>query len=303
MKKGNLAENILEIHTEGGSLIAKRLFLGTQEKPDYLFVWSQSSIPIDEDLGNGFFNSKQKPINSIEELLNDIFKRYPEIFYLSAHYIHNDYKLSVTKKLRSLIKNGKVKVSKMMSFDSWLSELEVTLNELTDLSPFDSKEFVEIIEKFSKRQLYIMEQNGWNRLDFSHSNFDSIDEYSEFLESNNLKNADGYFCDLNKSGVYAYFFGEKCLYVGKAKKLKDRIINHYKSAHNYVKKSNPKDGKRQRELFNYYLKEPLTLFYFVLDDKYNSKVGEHLRVTIEGMLQLEYKPEYDEKLAYTQQCI
>jgi len=292
-------EKILELGSEGGSLIVNRIFVGYRKDntPEYFFKWSTSEMGLEDNETISSSNIDSR-INDFDAFFNDLNKiHFTPILY--PIFIHNQYKLEIIKHFRKLIGSDKIKINDFNNIDRWLECLNVNQYDLTTASPFYTSDFIESINKFTKHNWFIAEQSGWNRIDMTHSNFTSEKEYTKFLLNENQKNADGYLNDLNKSGLYCFFYGDKCLYIGKAKKILNRLVDHYKSSTNYIKPNNPKDGRRQRELFHYHSKEKLSIFYICLDDKYESKTGELIRGTIEGMLQLELKPEFDLNINYT----
>ena len=65
----------------------------------------------------------------------------------------------------------------------------------------------------------LLEWDNWHKIDgFNHTCNKSKKEFREFIERPLGK----------KSGLYAYFNSDgECLYIGKAKYLKNRITDHY----------------------------------------------------------------------------
>lgn len=305
MKKNN-KEVIFEILAEGGSITAYRSFVGYDKRKnaEYIFFYETSEMDVDTNGNeNGIGNRSKLEIIDFDTFWKKTVKKYPTIYELHLNFMHKDYKLNVTLDLRKRILKNQIQINDLYSKQSWLKNLDVKEYELIDKSPFYHKEFVELLSKYSNKSISIEEQSGWNRIDTVHSKFETIEQYKKYLSENNEKNSDGFFNNLENSGIYAYFNGEKCLYVGKAKKINNRLIDHFKSSKGIVKKSNPNDGKRQREMFGFYKNEQISIFYMEVDDKYKTGTGELLRKTFEGILQLEYKPEFDEKKDYTQQKI
>ncbi len=305
MKKNN-KETIFEILAEGGSITAYRSFVGynKMKNAEYILFYETSEMDIDvngEEYGTG--NRSKLEIIDFDTFWKKTVKKYPTIYELHLNFMHKDYKLNVALDLRKRFLKNKIQINDLYSKQSWLENLDVKEYELIDKSPFYNKEFIELLSRYSNRSLNIMEENGWNRIDIMHSKFETIEQYKKYLSENNERNFDGFFNNLANSGVYTYFDGENCLYVGKAKKISNRLIDHFKSSKGIVKKNNPNDGKRQREMFGFYKNKQITIFYMEVDDKYKSGTGELLRKTFEGMLQLEYKPEFDEKIDYTQQFV
>ena len=282
---------VLEILAEGDSLVVRRIFLGRDKykQPEYLFQWEVSGMGL-EDNEPGISVSGENSYTNMQNLLEALIKKYPEIFLLYANLIHKDYHLSFVKFIRKLIQKGEFKINELDK--SWLDKLDISKDELTAEAPFEAEEFVKYLDDFvQKNRIYISEIKGWDLKNYSHSDFQNTREFSKFLDSLNKRNANGVFCDINKAGVYAYFIGDKCLYIGKAKKIKDRLLAHYKSAH---LKSIPKRGKKHKELFSRYVDDRLDVYHICIDDKYESKTGELYRKTIEGMLQLKYEPEFEQ---------
>ena len=299
-------EKILQILAEGGGIEVYRNFIGKNENnnPEYLFFWSTNEKLISEGSNGIALTSKRKPIKHFIQLWNILLKKYPNLYELHLEYLHNDYKIEILYDLRKKILSKKININELYSLDSWLNNLNIMKYELTEKSPFENSKFLDLLNKFVSNSFNISTIYGWNKIEnVIHSKFENISEYETFLIENNIIDCDGNNNNIENSGIYAYFDGENCLYIGKAKKLKNRLLNHFKSSQNIINKNNPKDGKRQRELFGYYKNEQLDIYYLEVDDIYSSQTGELLRKTFEGMLQLENKPEYDKKIDYTQQFV
>jgi len=282
---------VLEILAEGDGLVVTRIFLGRDKynQPEYLFHWEVSGMGLEDD-EPGFSTLSENTYTSMQDLLEALIKKYPEIFILYANLIHKDYRLSIIKLIRKLIQKGELKINELNEI--WLEKLNVSKYELTANAPFDAEEFAKFIHDFvHQNRIDISEIKGWDLKNYTHSDFENIREFSKFLDRLNKRNANGVFCDINKAGVYAYFIGDKCLYIGKAKRIKDRLLAHYKSAH---LKIIPKRGKKHKKLFNRYINDRLDVYHICIDDKYESKTGELFRKTIEGMLQLKYEPEFEQ---------
>jgi hypothetical protein len=285
-------EKILEIYAEGGALYAfrKKIGLNKDNSISTAFVWTTSEIGLDINEGGNSSNSDlfidESFLNFFKQLNNQYF-----VIKLHAAFVHEDYKKPLVKYFRHLLKSNKLHLSDFDNLDSWLISLGITESILIDEYIYDKEEFVQNIKTFIKQNITIKEQWGWNRIDSNHSSYKSESDYKRFLLSENLINSDGYFNDLNKPGIYVFYNAERCIYIGKAKKILFRLLDHYKSSKNHLNPKRPSNGRNQREIFNKYLNEELTIYYINIDDEFECRVGEHLRSTIEGMLQLEYNPE------------
>lgn len=87
-------------------------------------------------------------------------------------------------------------------------------------------------------------------------------------------------------GIYAYFKGSDCLYIGKAKKMHSRVRDHL---HESRKHENPKKAQAWYAFFNKYSGD-IDLYLLPLGDE--SEKGEGLRQIVEIILTLEWKPTF-----------
>lgn len=133
-----------------------------------------------------------------------------------------------------------------------------------------------------------------------------IESYTELLEKNNilpLSNWKVFTADHSKEkikglrkeehiehikmqankipGVYMYFDGDECLYVGIASNLSGRFIDHYKESWNEAPKGR---NNQQFAFFNQY-RIPLRVLWFEIENEFN-------RFAIEAMLTRIYNPKY-----------
>lgn len=123
---------------------------------------------------------------------------------------------------------------------------------------------------------------NWNEIQFVHNNFKSISDFrTVFTEINPFKN--------KIAGIYAYFYNDECLYIGKSKDLKKRMEHHWKTSQGLNNKSR---GPKHRILFGQHVYDKLTVFCIKVDDKFNSRIGEEIRKIIENILHLKYKPTF-----------
>jgi len=90
----------------------------------------------------------------------------------------------------------------------------------------------------------------------------------------------------DRAGLYAYMKGDKLLYVGKAKKLKDRIFSHYKEAF-YI----PKEKDKSRAWPDFFAKYAgnLTVYWIEVSVEEERKIGEQM---IKYIKQSEFNKEY-----------
>ena len=93
------------------------------------------------------------------------------------------------------------------------------------------------------------------------------------------------------SGLYAFFQDDKCLYIGKAKSIIDRLLNHHGSA-NEIKE--PIKAKRWPAFFKK-KKGVLKIRWIKIDDN-NPMKGEILRRLVESILIERKKPEFENPL-------
>lgn len=291
---------ILKLMAEGGTLNVYRTYMGFNKdnSSDYSYFYSTNEMGL-EDSDKGFSkNAIDLSETNLSKLLTTINKKF-QIKTLYPEYINPSYNVEIIDFLRKLIKLNDIKLNDFRSINSWMEKLNINENTLSDEYIFDKNEFLKKLNSFTKNNYTIREQWGWNRIVMTHASFQNEKDYKKYLLKENVKNSDGYFNDINQSGLYAFYNGDECLYIGKAKKIINRLVDHYKSSTNYIKPNRPTDGQRQREIFSNYSDEELTIYYINLDDTFKSIVGEHLRTTIEGMLQLEYYPEFEKKHNYT----
>jgi len=171
---------------------------------------------------------------------------------------------------------------------------EIETNVITEKHTYSHKQFLKQLDEFLKTNSSIIGNPNWKKITINHSKFKDESEYRNYLENNNT-DSDGIFNDITKAGIYAYYYNKKCLYIGKAAKstgILSRAKCHYRAAdENNTDK--PSINKKHRLLFNTYLKKDLKFYYINLDDELSPKISEHLRTTIEGMLQLQHEPIFD----------
>jgi len=148
------------------------------------------------------------------------------------------------------------------------------------MSEFNFELFVEGIKKFEPKMSI---ESTWQRLNYCHDHYPDKHTFSN--------NAIGSYINLGKvAGLYAFFQGKKCIYIGKGKSILSRLENHWEAAH---EKNHPTRGYKHRSLFKKYLQSELCVYYVEINEFGNNKTGEAFRATLETILQLKYKPEFE----------
>ena len=123
----------------------------------------------------------------------------------------------------------------------------------------------------------------WNVLEYCHKDYKELPEFRTVFKR--VKTL-----ETKTSGIYAYFAGKDCLYIGKAKSIRGRLESHWKASR---KKNNSSRGQKHRKLFEVHLKKPLRVYFIELDDEDNPRLGEEMRRIIEIILHFKYRPEFE----------
>ena len=256
---------VLEVIASDGKLEVFRQFLvyDKENKPEYLYVLKENGNVIK-------FDSK-----SFDKFWKNIVKNYTGIYGWDLMFVHNDLKTTIIKNIRT-----KIGTEKNWIDNTWREKLCENKQIIDTLDYFDFEYFANQIEIFKRR----LDIQAWDYLNLNHSNFKNTVELKKHL-------LDNQFISLRTPGLYSYFLNDKCIYIGKAKNIQKRIESHYLSSHNLGHHSR---GDKHRALFGKYLNEELTMFYTKLDDPFSSRIGEELRITIERLLHLKYKPTFSE---------
>lgn len=206
-------------------------------------------------------------------LTSDSGTTYIYIFDLQS--IHDDIKIDITKNVRENIENKGFILN-----SNWKEKLVDNPEILNSTDYFDYEYFLEKLKEFRTN----IDIKYWNYIEVNHSNSRNKQDFRRTLLNKEI-------FPLKVSGLYAYFAGGKCIYIGKAKNIQNRLESHFLSSQNL---DNLSRGAKHRRLFGKYLEENLTIFYKELDDTFHSQIGEELRTTIERLLHLKYKPEFIE---------
>jgi hypothetical protein len=254
---------IIEITASNGMLEIYREFLvvGKENQAEYLYIIKENQNVI-ETISTTFTKFWQI-----------VLTKYPHIYNYDLQYIEEKLKKDLIIEIRKKI------ISKEFTLnDTWPEKLTDIKQILEEIDYFDFDQFVEKINNFKNR----LDIEHWNYIEVNHSNFENKEQFRKYILSQEI-------FPIKISGLYSFFKNHKCIYIGKAKNIRDRIESHYLSSHNL---GNLTRGEKQRKLFGKYLKDDLIIYYTELNDEYDSQIGEELRLTIERQLHLKYKPEF-----------
>lgn len=254
---------IIEITASDGMIEIFRGFVGNDRgnKPEYIYFLKES----DRDIHSA--------ISSFNKFWNFVTKRYNEIYTFDLHFVHSDIKIDIVKHIRKNFEKPFFELN-----PNWSNKLVENQDIIYSSSYFDYEYFIEKLEKFKNR----IDIQHWNYIEIKHSEYNNKEDFRDKINKSEIS-------PLKVSGLYSYFLNNKCIYIGKAKNIKNRIESHFLSSR---KLDNLSRGEKHRTLFGKYLNEELTIFYTELDDLYNSQIGEELRITLERLLHLKYKPEF-----------
>lgn len=256
---------VLEVTASDGIVEIFRNFLAfdKQQNPEYLYA-----LKI-----NG--NEVNTMATSFNLFWKDVVKRINDIYIFDLQSVHDDLKIDITKNVRENIENKDFILN-----SNWREKLVDNPEILNSTDYFDYEYFVEKLEKFRTN----IDIKYWNYIEVNHSNSKNKQEFRSVLLKKEI-------FPLKVSGLYAYYVGNKCFYIGKGKNIQNRLESHFLSSQNL---DNLSRGAKHRKLFGKYLDDNLTIFYKELDDTFHSQIGEELRTTIERLLHLKYKPEFME---------
>lgn len=256
---------VLEVTASDGIVEIFRNFLvfDKEKNPEYLYT-----LKI-----NG--NEVNTVATSFNLFWKDVVKRLKDIYVFDLQFVHDDLKIDITKNVRKNIEN------KAFTLNSTWKDKLVDNPEILNLKDyFDYEYFLEKLEKFRTK----IDIKYWNHIEINHSKSKNKQEFRSALMNKEV-------FPLKVSGLYAYYLDDKCIYIGKAKNILNRLESHFLSSQNL---DNLNRGAKHRKLFGKYLEENLSIFYKELDDTFHSQIGEELRITIERLLHLKYKPEFME---------
>ena len=90
----------------------------------------------------------------------------------------------------------------------------------------------------------------------------------------------------NIAGIYAIFDGETCLYIGKGKRIWERIKSHYKAARGV-------DGTAKWDAFFQQYQKKLIVCWVEYKNLEQEILDDKLRELFEHVLQSKYKPKFD----------
>lgn len=260
-------EKVFETVASDGKLEIFRNFLveNKARKTEYLYLLKES---------DNIIQSLTLTTSNFSKFWKLVYKKYSDIYVFDLIFVHEDLKTSIIKHYRSLL-NKNVELN-----NSWKEKLTENKQILECENYFDFDYFLSKLKKFENK----LDIKHWNYINLNHSKFNEKKEFSKLLKEND-------FFPLKSAGLYSYFFNNKCLYIGKAKNLQNRIESHWISSQNL---GNLTRGEKHRKLFSKYYENDLTLYFTNLDDEFNSQLGEELRKTVENLLHLKYKPEFEE---------
>jgi len=151
------------------------------------------------------------------------------------------------------------------------------------MNKFDPEIFEKIAVILDSSQ-ELLEIEKWDNfeLDFSTPTENKKEIYQ--LIKNSIKN------HKNLTGIYAIFDEEKCLYIGKGKRIWERIKSHYNAAKGLDKTI------RWAEFFKQYQKI-ITVYWIEYRNLEDETLDDKLRELFEHILQVKYDPAF-EKFKY-----
>jgi len=269
-------EKIAEILAEGGHIIVTRAYIGqdSYHQPEYLYGWTTHESGLD---ANSYWSTAnpQQPEKDFYTCWNNLYKTFHTLYDHFPEFVHKEYRTAIARHLRTIPNN-----KNCYQFKAWCLKLEVEPYQLTTKDYFDYRYFIDYLDTFTPRiEIY---SGTWQDFSYKHADFDTLEAFRKHLSC--------HFFSKKKAGVYAFFSGEKCLYIGKSKNIQSRLEDHWKAAKGI---NNKQRGQKQRDLFGKYVQETLRVFATPVDDPFHSKIGEELRTTIERLLQLKYQPEFE----------
>ena len=151
------------------------------------------------------------------------------------------------------------------------------------MEKFDPKIFEKLtVAIASSKELLEIEQWKNFELDFSTPTENKNEIYQ--LIKNSIKNYN------SLTGIYAIFDGEKCLYIGKGKRIWERIKCHYNAAKGLDKEV------RWTEFFKQYQKK-VRVYWIEYRKLEDAILDDKLRELFEHILQVKYDPAF-EKFKY-----
>lgn len=272
-----MKEIVFEIFGEGGSLTGYRSFNGFEKDktPTYLFHWSSNGMGLEDN--ESYTMSSQEFMFDFESFWQSMVKKEPMLYHLTPKTIHSEYKIKIARDLRKKLLKGE----SIHNLENWAEVLDVSKYELTEEEYFDYDLILDRLTKFETK-LHISNID-WNEMQLRNNDYNSIAEFRTVFEGEKaLKN--------KIAGIYAYFNGNKCIYIGKSKDIKTRIESHWKTSQGL---DNSTRGHKHRVLFGETKDELLSIYYLRVDDKFNSRIGEELRKIIENILHLKYRPIFE----------
>lgn len=256
---------VFEVTASDGNVEIFRSFLvfDKEQSPEYLYT-----LKINEN-----------EINSMATTFNlfwkDVVKRIKDIYIFDLKFVHDDLKNDIIKNVRKNLEKKDFILN-----PNWKEKLVDNPEILNSINYFDYEYFIDKLKKFKTR----IDIKQWNYIEVNHSNSITKQDFRNILLNKQIH-------PLKVSGIYAYFINNKCIYIGKAKNIQNRIESHFLSSQNL---DNLSRGAKHRALFSKYLENNLTIYYQELDDTFHSQIGEELRFTIERLLHLKYNPEFVE---------